>query len=54
MINEEDNFLLFIEIMNIFESILLSFYHLKLKSNYMIILLRNFEQNMSLCNETRL
>ena len=43
MINKKDNFLLFIEIMNIFKLISLSFHYLKLKSNYIIILLKNLK-----------
>ena len=44
MINKENNFFL-IEIINIFELILLSPYYLKLKKNYIIILLRNLKPN---------
>ena len=54
IVNEKDNALLFIKIINAFESILLSPHHLKLKKNCSIMLLRNLKQKMSLCNKTRL
>ena len=41
IVNEENNFLLFIELINVFKLIFLSFYHLKLKKNYVIMLLKN-------------
>ena len=40
--------------MNSFELVALLSHHLKLKSNYVIMLLRNLKQSMSLYNETRL
>ena len=54
VVNEEDNFLLFIELMNAFESTFFSLHHLKLKNDYVIIMLRNLQQIKGLCNETRL
>ena len=54
IVNEKNNALLFIEIINAFESTSLSPHHLKLKKNYSIMLLRNLKQKMNLCNETRL
>ena len=45
IINEKNNFLLLIEIINIFESILLLFYYLKFKKNCVIILLKNLKLN---------
>ena len=42
VVNEKDNFLLFIELINVFKSIFLSSHHLKLKNDYIIIMLRNF------------
>ena len=41
VIDEEDNFLLFIELINVFESIFLSSHYLKLKENYVMMLLKN-------------
>ena len=41
IVDEKNNFLLFIELINVFKSIFLSSHHLKLKKDYMIILLRN-------------
>ena len=41
IINEEDSFLSFIELINVFKLIFFSSYHLKLKNDYMIIMLRN-------------
>ena len=54
IVNEENNALLFIEIMNAFESISLSSHYLKLKKNCSIMLLRNLKQEIDLYNETRL
>ena len=41
IVNEEDSFLLFIELMNVFESVFFSFHYLKLKNDYMIMMLKN-------------
>ena len=41
IVNEKDNFLLFIELINVFELTFLSLHHLKLKKDYIIMLLRN-------------
>ena len=41
VINKEDNFLLFIELINVFKLVFLSSYYLKLKKNYVIMLLKN-------------
>ena len=54
IVNEENSALLFIQIINVFESISLLSHYLKLKKNCSIMLLRNLKQNMNLCNETRL
>ena len=54
VVNEEDNFLLFIELINVFESISFSSHHLKLKNDYIIIILRNLQQIKDFYNETRL
>ena len=54
IVNKKNNFLLFIELINIFESIVLPLYHLKLKKNCIIILLKNLQQSQELCNKTRL
>ena len=43
VVNEEDNFLLFIELINVFKLVSLSFHYLKLKNDYMIIMLRNLQ-----------
>ena len=40
IVDEKDNFLLFIELMNVFKSIFLLFHYLKLKKSYVIMLLR--------------
>ena len=47
-------FYLFIELINVFESVFFSFYHLKLKNDYVIIMLRNLQQIKNIYNETRL
>ena len=54
VVNEEDNFLLFIELINVFKSVFFSSHRLKLKNDYIIIMLRNLQQIKNLCNETRL
>ena len=54
VVNEEDSFLLSIEIINIFESASLSSHYLELKVNCVIMLLRNLKSTQNLCNETRL
>ena len=41
IVNEKNNFLLFIELINIFKSISLLFHYLKLKNDCVIMLLRN-------------
>ena len=53
IVNEEDSFFLFIEFINEFESVSLSFYHLKLKLNCIVMLLRNLKSVRNLHNETR-
>ena len=54
IVNKEDNFLLFIELINVFKLIFLSSHHLKLKNDYIIIMLKNLQQIKSLYNKTRL
>ena len=54
VVNEEDNFLLFIELINVFESISFSSHYLKLKNDCIIIMLRNLQQIKGFYNETRL
>lgn len=54
VVNEEDNFLLSTENLYIFEPAALPPHHLKLKSDSIIMLLKNLKQPMSLCNDTRL
>ena len=41
IVNEEDNFLLFVKLINIFKSIFFLSHHLKLKNDYIIIMLKN-------------
>ena len=41
IVNKEDNFLLFMKLINVFESIFFSSYYLKLKNDCVIIMLRN-------------
>ena len=41
IVNEKDNFLLFIKLINVFKLIFLLFYYLKLKKNCVMILLKN-------------
>ena len=41
IVNKRDDFLLFIELINVFKLIFLLFHYLKLKKNYIIILLKN-------------
>ena len=45
VVNKEDNFLLLIEIINIFKLVFLPPYYLKFKKNYIIILLKNLKSN---------
>ena len=45
VVNKKNNFLLFIEIINIFELISLSSYYLNSKKDYIIILLKNLKSN---------
>ena len=54
VVNKEDNFLLPIELMNSFEPASLTPHYLKLKLDCVVMLLRNLEQPMGLCNGTRL
>ena len=51
---KKNHFLLFIEFINEFEFFLLLFHYLKLKSNCVMMLLRNLKSVRDLCNETRL
>ena len=41
VVNKKDNFLLFIELINVFKLISLLSHYLKLKKSYIIMLLRN-------------
>ena len=41
IVNEKDSFFLFIELINVFESVFLLFYYLKLKDDCVMMLLRN-------------
>lgn len=54
VVNEEDSFLLPTEMMNSFEPASLPPHHLELKQGCVVMLLRNLEQNLGLCNGTRL
>ena len=54
VVNEEDSFLLPTEIMNAFEPVSLPPHHLELKNECPVMLLRNLEQKLGLCNGTRL
>ena len=53
IVNEKNNFLLFIEFINEFEFVSLLFHYLKLKSNCVVMLLRNLKFVRDLYNETR-
>ena len=54
VVNEEDSALLPTEVMNAFEPVSLPPHQLELKTDCPVMLLRNLEQKLGLCNGTRL